>query len=481
MIESLFVGRKEELELLDKLTEKKLASLVVITGRRRIGKSRLIEEFAKKKKIFYFTGLPPTEQTSAQDQRDEFTRQLGDQCKLPGLKIEDWGNIFGLLANQVADARVIILLDEISWMGSKDPTFLGKLKVAWDLYFAKNSRLMLILCGSVSSWIEKNILASTGFFGRVSLKITLDELSLIEANEFFRKVGFKVSSTEKFVYLSLTGGVPWYLELLNPKYPVNENIKNLCFEKDGILVDEFERIFHDLFEKRGDVCKKIVTALAKGPLEYREISKKISYESGNSLSEYLSDLVTSGFISRDYTWLFKSRAESRLSHFRLRDNYLRFYFRYILPNKHKIQKNQFTDICVSSLPGWDTMMGLQFENLVLDNRSLIFKALKIEPEDIVMDNPFFQRKTGQQKGCQIDYLIQTKYNTLYVCEIKFSRHELKSSIVDEVKEKISNLKLPRGFACSPVLIHVSDIHDSVVESEYFSKIIDFRDFLQAGS
>jgi len=158
-----FIGRIDELRELKDLLNKNTASLVILKGRRRIGKSRLIEEFAKKEVFYFFSGIPATEKTTKQSQLDEFSRQLSAQTGLPEIQADDWSKLFLLLAEKVKRGRVVILFDEISWMGSKDPDFLGKLKNAWDLHFKKNSRLLLVLCGSVSSWIEKNIINNTGF------------------------------------------------------------------------------------------------------------------------------------------------------------------------------------------------------------------------------------------------------------------------------------------------------------------------------
>ena len=311
-----FVGRPYEIERLNDLLKKKTASLVVIKGRRRIGKSRLVEEFARNKAFYSFSGLAPSPETTAESQRDEFARQFGEQFKLPGIRANDWGDLFALLAKYTATGQAIILLDEITWMGSKDPDFLGKLKIAWDLYFSKNPQLILILCGSISSWIEKNIISSTGFFGRISLIITLSELTLNECNLFLEKEGFKKSALEKFMLLAITGGIPWYLEIINPKAPVSENIKNLCFTPDGLLVDEFKKIFHDLFGRRGNIFQEIVKYLAKQPAEYTKLAKALNYPSGGPLSEYLEDLVMSSFVSRDFTWKFQSGQDTAISRFR---------------------------------------------------------------------------------------------------------------------------------------------------------------------
>ena len=122
-------------------------------------------------------------------------------------------------------------------------------------------------------------------------------------------------------------------------------------------------------------------------------------------------------------------------------------------------------------------MGLQFENLVLNNAKEIYKQLNIPIENIVQSGPFIQRKTTRQKGVQIDYLIQNRFKTLFVCEIKFSRSPLDKSIITEMEQKIKAISKPRGFSCIPVLIHVNGVAESVVAENYFMKIIDFASLL----
>jgi AAA+ ATPase superfamily predicted ATPase len=332
----VFVGRKDELERLNSLLGKKSASLVVVKGRRRIGKSRLVEEFAKGKRFLVFSGIPPIEGTTAQSQRDVFARQLGAQVGLPSIQAQDWSDLFSLLTRFTFERQVVILFDEISWMGSKDPLFLGKLKNAWDLEFKKNPHLVLIFCGSVSTWIEKNIISSTAFFGRISLYLTLEELPLNDCSKLLDLQGFRGSIYEKFKLLSVSGGIPWYIEQIQSTLNADDNIKNLCFLKDGILFKEFDLIFHDLFERRSEIYQPIVESLAEGSKEFNEISKALKYQKSGALSTYLDDLMQSGFITRDYTWSIKSGKPLRLSHFRLSDNYLRFYLKFIKPNAYKI-------------------------------------------------------------------------------------------------------------------------------------------------
>lgn len=472
-----FIGRERELKSLRQLFDKDAASMVVIRGRRRIGKSRLVDEFAKNYTYFHFSGLFPNRDTTEQSQRNEFSRQLSIQTGLPEVYADDWSKLFILLNEKIKQGRIVVLFDEISWMGSKDPDFLGKLKNAWDIYFKKNPKLMLILCGSASAWIEKNILSSTGFVGRISYRETLDELSIAESNQFWAGASGHISAYEKFKILSVTGGVPRYLEEIKTQLSAEDNIKQLCFIKSGLLVNEFDEIFSDLFSRRSQTYKKIIETLANGPMEIKNITKELNIEQSGFISEHLNDLILSGFVTRDYTWLIGAGNESNLSHFRLSDNYIRFYLKYIMKNRKRIDANSFAFKSMSNLPGWESIMGYQFENLVLKNKSLIKDSLNIAAEDVILDNPFFQRASTKQKGCQIDYLIQTKHQGLYVCEIKFSKHEVPSSIISEMKQKIDRLQRPKGFSCRPVLIHVNGVQEDVVESDYFAYILDFSKFL----
>ncbi len=468
-----FYGRKDELDRLKRLLKKKTSSLIVIKGRRRIGKSRLILEFSRGMKSLIFTGLPPEEgKTTAQDQRDYFSKQMEQFFGVRGLKADDWADLFWHLAKETQKGRILIVFDEINWMGTEDNTFLGKLKSAWDLHFKNNPKLIFILSGSMSGWVEKNILSSTGFMGRISLDLTLEELPLNVCNLFWRSKAKHVSSYEKFKVLSVTGGVPLYLEEIDPDLSAEENIQQLAFKKGGLLFEEFDRIFSDLFSHRSQRYKMIVKRLVQGSADFDQICTAIEMEKGGTVSEYLEDLVETGYIARDFTWNIKDGKESALSKFRLKDNYIRFYLKYIEPKRHQIEKNR-----VKAPLAWSTIMGLQFENLVLNNFHNITKILGIDLSEVIYDGPYFQRSTKEHFGCQIDYMIQSKYSTLFVFEIKFSKEKIGSSVIKEVQEKINRIHKPKNFSFRPILIHVNGVTDSVLEAEYFSNIIDFSQFL----
>lgn len=472
-----FIGRAPELKVLRKLLLLKTASLVVLSGRRRIGKSRLAEEFAKGLPYYVFSGLAPRPGMSVQDQRNEFARLLQEHFGLPGIKAEHWGDLFTLLAKQVGTGRVVLLFDEISWMAYDDPDFLGSLKTAWDTQFKKNPELILILCGSVSSWIEKNILSSSGYLGRPNLHMRLEELPLPACNEFFGVQGKKLSAYEKLKTLAITGGVPRYLELIDPSQTAEANIHFLCFNPHGPLFDEFKHIFVDIYGKRNLLYLKILQCLAEHPASQETISAETGIAQSGDLSEYLEDLTLGGFIARDYTWNIQTGRPGKLSQYRLKDNYTRFYMKYVAPYQLQISKGRFENRALSTLPNWDTVLGLQFENLVLNNHRAVIERLGLAPEEIIFDNPFFQRKTARLSGCQIDYMIQTRHRTLYVCEIKFKRETLGIEIIGELEEKIHRLSLPKNFSVRPVLIHVNGVTDELKDQSYFSHLLDFGELL----
>ncbi len=471
-----FLGREEELNRLEALLKKRSASLIVVRGRRRIGKSRLLAEFGKGLNSIFLTGIPPGKKTTAQSQRDEFVQQM-QRRGLPAMTASNWGDLFWAFSRYVEKGRFFVVFDEISWMGGKSHDFLGQLKTAWDLYFSKNSKLVLVLCGSISSWIEENILSSTGFLGRITLDLVLEELPLRACNGFWEPKAGRISTYEKFKVLSVTGGVPLYLEQIEPGLSAEQNILNLCFAKGGLLVREFDQIFSDLFAKRSSIYKEVVELLANGSKEQATIYRGLEKSLGGGRSRVLSDLVKAGFLQRDFTWSLENGEERKLSRYRLSDNYVRFYLKYIAPNRSKIDRGLIANSFLAKLPHWESLMGLQFENLVVHNRNSVWEALGLKREEIVMDGPYFQSSTQKRRGCQIDYMIQTRFHTLYVCEIKFSKHAIGIDIIEEMERKRKNLQMPRYCSFRPVLIHVNGVEERVLDEDYFDHVVDFGSLL----
>ena len=273
-----FIGRKEELYRLNRLKRLKKASLVVIKGRRRTGKSTLVKEFAKEKRFISLSGNPPAEGTTEQKQRDEFADQLCVQLGLPRVTFSTWSDAFRFLNLQIKEEETVVLFDEISWMGDLDPSFLSSLKTWWDQHAIEKSQLVLILCGSISIWIEENILNNTGFVGRITLVIHLKPLSLPESVYFLRQKGCKHSIYEILKILSITGGIPWYLDLIDPEENADENIYELCFSPVSQLIPEYKTIFHDLFHTKGESYQKILNILIDGMRTQEEIRELLAFK-----------------------------------------------------------------------------------------------------------------------------------------------------------------------------------------------------------
>jgi hypothetical protein len=269
---ALFVGREKERAEFQQLFRKETASLVVCEGRRRIGKSTLVRECAKDADHFlFFEGLPPRTKIGKEAQLEAFAHRLTAQTAAPKMTLESWPQAFQLLASLLPPTgRTVLLLDEISWMAMGDPDFAGHFKVAWDNFFSRQNRLVLVLCGSVSSWIQENILNQTGFAGRCSWQLHLPPLSLPACNLFWRRKS--IGAAEKLKILAVTGGVPRYLEEIDPALTAEQNIQRLCFNTGGLLFREFDQIFHDIFSRRAEAYRRVAMALADGPKSILEIS-----------------------------------------------------------------------------------------------------------------------------------------------------------------------------------------------------------------
>jgi uncharacterized protein len=177
-------------------------------------------------------------------------------------------------------------------------------------------------------------------------------------------------------------------------------------------------------------------------------------------------------------WSFKTNQPLKQSLYRICDPYMRFYLKLIEPRRNQIDLNAFQNTAMSSLPGFEAHLGLQLEQLLLQNSNILLNAIGIDPADIIASGPFRQNKTTAKSGCQIDYLVQTTTKNLFLCEFKFKRRELGVDIISEMQEKLTALKVPRGFATIPVLFHIGGVSSNVATSDYFYRIIDIADFLQ---
>ena len=468
----MFYGREEEIRCLDDLWGKGDSSLVVCSGRRRIGKSTLIEEFARKSRCRFIEieGLAPDDGVTNDMQLKNFCERLARQTGMPEALADGWPKAFDALhAALRGRGRTVVLLDEISWMGAFDKAFPAYLKNAWDQQFSRRPNLVFVICGSVSSWIADNILNSRAFVGRISLDLKVDELPLSVCRLFWGRAADRVSTREMFDLLSVTGGVPKYLAEMRPSLSAAENIRRLCFSDKGYLYGDFDRIFTDIFRRSADERGSILRALARHPLSLKSLAGELGVSANGHLSGAVKELVEAGFVSADEGLNPVDGREVREVAYRIRDNYVRFYLKYIEPKKVAIRNGSYAFASLEDLSGWDGMMGLQFENLVRGNVRALLPLIGFGNSVVTSIAPYFKAGSSKGDGFQIDLLVQTKSS---VCVVEIKRQtRILASVENDVREKVRRLALPRSRSVRTALVYEGRLAPEIAENAYFDFLV----------
>jgi len=468
----MFVGRKRDLCDLSALWGRDSGVLVTCRGRRRIGKSTLIEEFAAREANHFIAidGVAPRKGMTDVDQRRHFCEKLSEYASAPVPVAANWLEAFAWLDDVIPrKGKTVVLLDEISWMAGYFADFPGYFKEAWDKRLRKHPNLIFVLCGSVSAWIVENILNSTGFVGRDSLDLELQELTPAESLGLLGPVAERMSVREKVDLLSVTGGVPKYLEEVRPEMSVDENVRRMCFMSRGLLFREFEDSFNGVFGRKAKTRGRILRMLKDGPLSAAELAERDGKTPNGSYARTLKDLALAGFVAGDGGISPVTGEPLREERFRIKDNYVRFYLHYVEPRRKAVEGGLFDFSSLEQLPGLSGMFGLQFENLVLNNIPLLYPHLGLDRSLVLSAAPYVQRKTQQHEGCQIDLLIQTQ-RTLMVVEIK-RRREIGPSIMEEVSEKVRRLQHRRDLSVRTALVYEGELSRQVPAERYFDFII----------
>lgn len=471
----MFVGRDDLIERLNGLWSKSVASLVTCRGRRRIGKSTLIAEFARRSRVRFIKleGLQPDSKVDNAAQLDAFGRQLAEQTGLRREAPKNWFDAFAALDAAIPlRAKTVVLLDEISWMGKYDPLFAAELKYAWDNRFSRHPRLVMVLCGSVSAWIDKEIIRAKGFVGRPTLNLVVPELPIDECMRFWGKS--KVSTREIVDVLSVTGGVPKYLENVNPQLSADENIRNLCYRPGGLLVDEFNEIFNDVLDANLSVKRRMLKSLVSGSRSGREIANEVGVVYNGHVTDMLGELEVSGFVAKDMGFNPVTGKAAKVCRYRLSDNYTRFYLKYVDSKRTMIARDAYRFTSLEGLPGWNSMMGLQFECLILNNLQLVMRYAGVGRALLDFASPFLHRDTKRGAGFQIDLLMKAG-RSLYVVEVK-RRARIGEEIVDEVQAKIRKMSAARRFSVFPILVYEGELSRRILADGFFRDVIDVSDW-----
>ena len=468
----MFIGREREIEDLTGFWGRDQGVLITCRGRRRIGKSTLISEFASRtaKTFISIVGLAPRKGMTDARQRRNFCEKIAEYAERDYVAADTWSKAFRQLDELLVDCgRTVVLLDEISWMGGYDLDFAGYFKEAWDTYLHRHRDLIVVLCGSVSAWIAENILNSTGFVGRDSFDIELGELSLADSVKLFGPMSERLSTTEKLDLLSLTGGVPKYLEEVRPELSVDDNYRRLCFLPRSLLFREFNETFREVFGVRMTTRGRILRLLLDGGLSSSELAEKEGKLPNGTYADALRDLLLAGFVAEDAGLSPLTGKPVKQSRYRVKDNYARFYLKNIEPRAAAIKAGLFEFSSLEQLNGWDSILGLQFQNLILNHVTDLFPRLGLGKSLVLSAAPYVQNATKRNRGCQIDLLIRTE-RMLMVVEVK-RKKQIGHEIIAEVEEKVRRLRHDRRLSIRTALVYDGNLSASVPADRYFDFIV----------
>lgn len=472
----MFVGRRYELQQLDDKYNTGKSELAVIYGRRRIGKSSLVEKFAEDKRFFFkFEGL---EGETTKGQMAAFVKIMGkyiDDSFLDKINFDSWHTVFDYLTEKLVDdktreKKLVLFFDEVQWMAAHRSRLISTIKYFWDNHW-KKMNVMLILCGSIASFMIKRIIHSKALYGRITLEILLKGLPPNEATQFF---GNKRSKEEVLKYLMVLGGVPRYLEEINLNRSFNQNIDTLCFSKNGLMIDEINKIFYSQF-REAETYLKIVSALKGRLLTFKEVSEKTGKASGGSLKNALELLVDAElvdvYISMDKGW------NSKLKKYRLGDEFLAFYFKYIEPNTRLIkeggQAGLFEKISADSQDVW---LGFALERFCLKHSAYLAGIMGFK-DRMLLASPYFKRG---EPGFQVDLVYKRTDKVIVVCEIKYySNRKLSTKLIPEMEKKCAAIALPRGYTLERALISLYGPDDALRDSGYFNHYVTVDDIITA--
>ena len=472
-----FFGREDLLIDLDALWGKGSASLITCRGRRRIGKSTLIRKFAERSGARYvkIEGLRPEPGFTNEHELVAFADQLSQQIGRRVRPQANWLDSFKCLSDGLDDRRTVVLLDEVSWMAHYDETFAAVLKVAWDNFFKDHDHLILVVCGSVSTWIRERIIDNKAYYGRRSLDMIVPELPLCECVRFWRDRVDKVPLREIIDVLSVTGGVPRYLEEVNPSLTAIENLRQMAFRPNATLRVDFDEMFEDVITRSPRMAARVLEALADGPLTLTELANHFKVEKNGHLTEALNQLAESGMVSPDVGKNPETGEDFRERRYRLRDNYSRFYLKCVKPYKTVIDDGSFRFTSLNQFKEWSGIHGFAFENLVVNHYRELLPFLHLGETAVFSAAPY--RKVARKKGSglQIDLLIQTR-RSLCIVEIKRKR-SISKGVVDEVAQKVVRLKRPKDCSVRAALVYDGKLPPTVSADGYFDAIIPFSALL----
>lgn len=465
-----FIGRDSELRELNALYRSPGSKLVVIHGRRRVGKSTLIEQFIKSKPALHFEGL---EKIQTKGQISQFSTDLMNQVHEPLLQsviFKAWTPVFDYLTQyfEKQNSKTILFLDEFQWLAANQSRLVSLLKSYWDRFWSKQN-VMLILCGSVSSFMIKKVIQSKALYGRINWELCLQPLG---PSEIFDLLDGKRSKDEVITYSMIFGGIPKYLQEINPNQSLDQNINRLFFLENSLFSNEYQRIFYSQF-KEHQLYEAIARTLKDGPKTLEEISNATKLSSGGGLRSYLDNLEKAAFITSYIP--YDKDLKSKLIKYKLTDEYLRFYFKFVVPHLKLIRSNKKRNLFSQLIkPTWNSWLGFAFENFCIKNAIYLAELMGFG-DQVLQWGPFFQQ--GDTRF-QIDLVYVRQDRVITVCEIKYHTEKIGVEIVNEMERKCKLIQIPRGYTLEKALISRFGPDDSLKTLKYFHHSILAEEFFE---
>jgi hypothetical protein len=461
----MIIGRKEEINQLERAYKSDHSEFVAVYGRRRIGKTYLIRETFGDKFTFQYTGIF---NVSNKEQLGEFYNSLISQgLSLQPSSPKTWFEAFSLLEELIAKSRrrrKVVFFDELPWLDNANSHFIQAFEHFWNGWASARKDILLIICGSASSWIINKIFRNKGgLYNRVTYKLRLQQFSLAECEELAVHLGLPLNRNMLLEGYMVMGGVPFYWTKLDPKKSMGMNINDVFLKDGGELRDEFRFIYASMF-KSPDKYINVISVLAdkKSGLTRDEIIKKGNLDSNGQLSRILDDLIECGFV-RKYC---HADRRNRDAIYQLIDCYTQFYYQFV-KEAYNVDDNYWAKLM--STPRYNTWCGLAFERVCLLHVRQIKMALGISG---IMANVFswHVKANDAHQGVQIDLLIDRSDNVINVCEMKYAPHgfSLTSATLNSINVKMEVLRQyvsPRKFV-SAVLI----TSNGVIRNKYSDEI-----------
>lgn len=412
------IGRDEEREKIDRLLVSGQAEFLAVYGRRRVGKTFLIRQYLKNNLVFDFTG---TKDGTKEQQLQNFYQEYLQRAKTKKEKQPPatWQEAFKYLAAYLKSLPVkkqkhVVFIDEMPWLDTPKADFIAALEFFWNQHVSNMNNVLLIACGSASSWIKKKLItARGGLYNRVTQRIQLMPFNLYETELYLHSLGAKLPHYQILELYMAMGGIPFYLKEAVKGKSAAQVIDHTCFTAQGLLHTEYAQLYHSLF-KNADQHIAVIEALASRPqgMTRSAISSKTKLSEG-TLSRSLEELVECDFVSLYQPLINKKKTAI----YKLTDLYSLFYLKFIRPNK-KSGRGTWAQLSRhSSFAAWS---GYAFENICMQHIKQIKRALGISGVYTTTSSWQFAGNDALP-GAQIDMIIDRADQTINLCEAKFTK------------------------------------------------------------